>query len=33
MENEGATAGSKTVTVMVIHPKFKTVTVTVIFRK
>ena len=29
--NEGATAGAKTVTVMVIHPNFKTVTVTVIF--
>ena len=33
MENEGATAGAKTVTVMVIHPNFKTVTVTVIFGK
>ena len=33
--NQGATAGAKTVTVMVIHPNFKTVTVTVtvIFRK
>ena len=29
--NEGATARAKTVTVMVIHPNFKTVTVTVIF--
>ena len=35
MANEGATAGAKTVTVMVIefHPNFKTVTVTVIFGK
>ena len=33
MENEGATAGAKTVTAMVIHPNFKTVTVTVIFGK
>ena len=33
MENEGVTAGAKTVTVMVIHPNFKTVTVTVIFGK
>ena len=33
MENEGATAGAKTVTVMVIHPNFKTGTVTVIFGK
>ena len=30
---QGATAGAKTVTVMVIYPNFKTVTVTVIFRK
>ena len=31
--NEGATAGAKTVTVMEIHPNFKTVTVMVIFGK
>ena len=30
---EGAAAGTKTVTVMEIHPNFKTVTVTVIFGK
>ena len=33
MGNEGATAGAKTVTAMVIHLNFKTVTVTVIFGK
>ena len=33
IENEGVTAGAKTVTVMVIHPNFKTVTVTVIFER
>ena len=33
MENEGATADAKTVTVMVIPPNFKTVTVTVILGK
>ena len=31
--NEAVTAGAKTVTVMVIHPNFKTVTVTVILEK
>ena len=29
--NEGATVGAKTVTVMELHPNFKTVTVTVIW--
>ena len=33
MANEGATAGAKTVTVMVIHLNFKTVTVTAMFGK
>ena len=33
MENEGATADAKMVTVMVIHPNFKTVTVTVFLGK